>query len=256
MGVIDSQWWGLWWPWVVVWFLTASLWGSLLAYGLVHLRRRRLRSRRGKGTLRGMCFYLDEPKVKGLVDTGGILHADEEEIEDSTKVTRGIGVGGNVRVGSGQARRDQTSERVTRYLRENTPMKVIGLLMDRMREEDVVVRADLRTGRLVPDGALADRMRESHTGEAALTAVPPEHFVSVTGLFSGSPADGLGIVLRAPYGDGEPAAHVKISCESDWVRREIMVGRYYGKTFQARCLGQVLDWDAGELTLEPIAIFL
>jgi hypothetical protein len=256
VGVIDGRWWSLWWPWLVVWALTAVCWGVLLWYTLVRLGWVRSRRRRSRRTVLGMCFYLHEPKVKSLAETGGISDADEQDVVDTTNETRGFGLWAKLGVGDAGAHRDVTKERVTAYLKQNTPMKVIRLIMDRMREEDVIVHADLTTGLVVPNGGLSETLRESDADQVPLTAVMSE-FVSVTGRFTADRSSSGEIVLRARYGDGERPAHVKITCEAVWVREEFQGEDYFTGEFHARCLGKVRTWNrqAGELTLDPIAIF-
>ncbi|MFG2362592.1 hypothetical protein ACGFY3_13155 [Streptomyces mirabilis] len=258
MGVTDSQWWALWWEWVVVWLLTVVCCAVLLRYALVRLGRLRLRRRRGGGrTVLGMCFYLHEERVRDLILSGGFAVPVEQEVADRTHSTTGFGLLGKLGFGGGRFQRDVTRESVTTYVRQNTPITVIRLLMDTMRKEDVVVDADLTTGRLVLNRALAESLRDGpEPGKAPLSAVMSE-FVSVTGRFTAHRTDSGDVVLRARYGSGEPSAHVKITCAGSEGRGEFRNEDYYTGEFQARCLGKVRTWisGTGELTLDPIAIF-
>ncbi|MFI8187763.1 hypothetical protein ACIF8T_02965 [Streptomyces sp. NPDC085946] len=257
MGVIDSEWWALWWPWLVVWAATAACCAVLLRYGLIRAGRLR-RRRRGGRTVHGMCFFLHEQRVMDLYQQGGFSAALEQEVADRINVTSGVGLRARFGLGGGKANRDVTKERVTAYIQHSTPITVIRLLMDTMRKEDVVVHADLTTGSLEPNRALAEILRERGASDrVALTEVMSE-FVSVTGRFTARSADGGDIVLRAPYGDGRPRAHVKITCEAAGVREGFQNAEYADEEeFQARCLGKVRTWNRtrGELTLDPIAIF-
>jgi len=257
VGVIDSQWWSLWgWPWMVVWLLTAACFAVLLRYTVVRFGWLRRRRRRGGRTVLGMCIFLHEAWVKSIAGIGGITNADKVQVAERTNVSSGFGAFGKLSFGGGKAQWDETRERVGTYLQENTPMKVIRLIMDRMAEEDVVVHADLTTGRLVPNRALSDTLRDGDRERVPLTAVMSD-FVSVTGLFTAVRSDNRDIVLRAGYGGASPDAQVKISCEARWVREEFRVEDYEDGEFQARCLGKVRTWNpqTGELTLDPIAIF-
>ncbi|MFI8928088.1 hypothetical protein ACIG3E_10490 [Streptomyces sp. NPDC053474] len=259
MGVVDSAWWGLWWPWMTVWLLTAVCVGVLARHALVRLgwlRRGPRRAARGRRTFHGMCFYLHEQRVMDLYQTGGFSAALEQEVADRTNVTAGFSLWTRFRGSGGTAGRDVTKERFTSYVQQNTPITVIGLLMDTMRREDAVVHADLTTGHLVPNRALADSLRDSDDDRVALSAVMSE-FVSVTGRFTARGLPGGDVVLRARYGEGRPPAHVKITCAEDGIREEFHEEDYFSGEFQARCLGKVRTWnrDAGELTLDPVAIF-
>lgn len=255
MGVIDSQWWSLWWPWLAVWAVTAVCVAVLLRYALVRPGRRR--RPRGGRTVLGMCFYLHKQRVMDIYEAGRFTESLDQEVADRINVTSNFGLWGRLLFWQGKADRGVTKERVTTYLRESTPMNVIGVLMDTMRREDVVVHADLTTGRLVLNRSLADTLRDGpHDGHVPLSAVMTE-WVSVTGRFTARRTDSGDVELRARYGTGEPAAHVKITCAEAEGRGEFRDEAYYTGEFQARCLGKVRTWDrhTGELTLDPVAIF-
>ncbi|MCF3135183.1 hypothetical protein [Streptomyces olivochromogenes] len=252
MGAIDSEWWDVWGrQWAVLWLLTLAGWIWLLGYGVTVLLRWR-RTRRGgeRGRVRGVCFHLHENRVMDLFQSGGYAVALEQEVADRTNLTAGTG-------DKIPAKGGVTRERVTTYVRQNTPITVIRLLMDTMRKEDVVVDADLLTGRLVPNRALDARLRERGGDQVALSDVMSE-FVWVTARFTARRPNGGDIVLRAGYGDPEEPAHIKITCAVRDVREEFHDEEYSdGVEFQARCLGKVRSWNrqARELTLDPVAIF-
>ncbi|MFF8968301.1 hypothetical protein [Streptomyces sp. NPDC014995] len=261
MGVIDSQWWSLWWPWLVVWAVTAAALAVLARHALLRLGWLR-RRRRGVGrTVHGMCFFLHDTRVMDLYQYGGFSAALEAEVADRMNVDTGVGIFARLGFGgSGGARRQVTKERVTAYIQQSTPITVIRLLMDTMRKEDAVVHADLTTGVVTPNRALADSLRDQGgDGRVPLTAIGvASAFVSVTGRFTARRAENGDIVLRAQYGTGEPAAQVRITCEAAGVREGFQNAEYFTGEFQARCLGKVPTWnrERGELTLNPIAIFL
>ncbi|GGO44697.1 hypothetical protein [Streptomyces lasiicapitis] len=261
MGVVDGKWWDLWWPWMTVWLATAVCVGVLARYAVVRWalgRPGRGRAARRRRTFHGMCFYLHEQRVMDLYQTGGFSAALEQEVADRTNVTSGFGLWAKFTgAAGGKAHRDVTKERFTTYVQQNTPITVIGLLMDTMRREDAVVHADLTTGRLVPNRSLADALRDSDDDGVALSAVMSE-FVSVTGRFTARRVGGDEVVLRARYGSGDPPAHVRVTCAADGIREEFLhEDDYFSGEFQARCLGKVRTWnrEAGELTLDAVAIF-
>ncbi|MEU9665761.1 hypothetical protein ACIP6Q_11335 [Streptomyces bobili] len=259
MGVIDSQWWSLWWPWLVVWAVTAGALAVLARHALARLGLLR-RRRRGGRIVHGMAFFLHEQRVMDLYQQGGFSAALEAEVADRTNVNAGVGLFARLSGGMAGARREVARERVTAYLRQNTPITVIRLLMDTMRKEDVVVQADLTTGVVTPNRALADTLADRGGDRSVpLTAVGVgSAFVSVTGLFTARRAENGDIELRARYGTGEPAAQVRITCEAAGVREGFQNTEYFTGEFQARCLGKVPTWnrERGELTLNPIAVFL
>ncbi|MFF5184812.1 hypothetical protein ACFY30_13660 [Streptomyces sp. NPDC000345] len=260
MGVIDGQWWSLWWPWVAVWAVTAAACAVLARHALQRMGRLRRRRRDGGRTVQGMCFFLHKPRVMDLYEYGGFSAALEAEVAVRTNVNAGVGLFTRLFGGLFGAHRDATRERVTAYIQQSTPITVIRLLMDTMRKEDAVVHADLTTGVVTPNRALADRLAEQGgEGRVPLTAIGvATAFVSVTGLFTARRAENGDIVLRAQYGGGDPAAQVRITCEAAGVREGFQNAEYFTGEFQARCLGKVPTWnrERGELTLNPIAIFL
>ncbi|MEU9410053.1 hypothetical protein AB0E08_30795 [Streptomyces sp. NPDC048281] len=258
MAAVDREWWGVWgWPWALLWVLTVLGWAVLAGYGGTAFVRRR-RGRGGGRTVHGMCFYLHEQRVMDLFQSGGFAAALEQEVADRTNVTTGFGLKGRLGLGDGSATQDITRERVTKYVRQNTPITVIRLLMDTMRKEDVIVDADLLTDRIVPNRALGERLRERHAERVALSDVMPE-FVWVTGRFTARRLGDRTLVLRAGYGTApDETAHVRMACAVSGVREEFRDEEYPdGVEFQARCLGKVRSWNrqARELTLDPLAVF-
>lgn len=256
MGVIDSQWWSMRWPWMAVWLLTAVCVAVVAQYGVARLlaARRRRRVRDGR-MFSGLCIYLHEPRVEGVADILGIPKADVN-VSHETSVSTGFGLFGRVTVG-GRAERDTNTQTRREYWEPNTPMKTIRLIMDRLRERDMVVDADLATEQLFLTAALADQLRGTDAAGTPLTAVRGT-YVSVSGLFTVR-RDGEDVVLRARYGSGEPRPQVKITCEGAWVREEeFRVDSFSAEEeFPATCLGRVRTWNGttGELTLDPISIF-
>ncbi|AVH59011.1 MULTISPECIES: hypothetical protein [Streptomyces] len=243
---------------MAVWLLTATCFAVLVQYALARWGSLRRRRRGGAGRMvSGMCIYLNEARVESIAAILGIPKSDIVEISETSNVGGGVGVSGRFGAGSGEARRDASRETSTSYSEQNTPMKTIRLIMVKMRERDIVVDADLTSGHLLPNAALAETLRDAEGGqEAPLTAVRSD-YVSVSGLFTVRRADGGDVVLRARYGSSEPAAQVKITCEEAWGRPEFRVDRYSDGEFPATCLGLVRTWNGatGELTLDPVSIF-
>ncbi len=257
MGVIDSQWWSLWWPWMAVWAVTAACLGVLLQHAVAGWGLPRGRRRGDRPVISGMCIYVNETWVKDIADTHGIPNAGEMAVADKVATVRGLGMFARFGTGGGDVRHDATKERVVEYLEQNTPMKALSLIMEKLRARDWVVDADLATGRLDTNRALARTLRTAPDGaKAPLTAVRSD-FVLVTGLFTARRADGGGVVLQARYGPGETPARVRITCRENWVREEFRVEDYAEGEFPATCLGRVRVWNGatGELTLDPVSVF-
>ncbi|MFD6292564.1 hypothetical protein [Streptomyces sp. NPDC060205] len=260
MAVVDAQWWGVWWPWMTVWLVTAA---GLVALGAVlgrHMRERgrgRL-GRRGVGqrSAYSVCFYLDEKAVMDLYRIGNYSAALEQAVEHRTNVNTSVGLWGRLLPWTVKANRDVTQEKFSSYVAKSEPISVIGMLLDAFERADVIVHADLRTGAVTPNRALAEALGSGAGGGVALSDI--EEFVSLRGRFLVEPRSesgaAEGIVLRAPYGsDAERPAHVRVMCAAGGLRNE----RLNDGTFQARCLGKMTGWrpDTREVTLEAIAIF-
>lgn len=258
MGVIDSQWWSLRWPGMVLWLATAACCGVVLWYGAGRLVKAWRRRNKHGHAVSGRCFYLDEEEVKDVAD---LLHIPRSDVQVSheVNVSRGTGVTGTV--GGAGAKLEQSGGSSTKTERKdvNTPMKTISLIMDRLWEQDRVVDADLVKERIALTAALADELRDTAaTDGVALTDVRGGTYISVSGLFTVRRTDRDDFVLRARYGNDETAPCVKITCEQPWVRRRFPVDNYSeDEKFPATCLGLVRSWNdrTAELTLDPVAIF-
>ncbi|MBQ0849397.1 hypothetical protein J8N05_14405 [Streptomyces sp. BH-SS-21] len=261
MAVVDAQWWGVWWPWMTVWLVTAAGVVTVCAVLVRHVRERGRGSlgRRGVGqrSAYSVCFYLDEKAVMDLYRIGNYSAALEEAVEHRTNVNTSVGLWGRLLPWTVKANRDVTQEKFSSYVAKSEPISVIGMLLDAFERADVIVHADLRTGDVTPNRALAEALGGgADGGGVALSDI--EEFVSVRGRFLVEPQPESGaareIVLRAPYGDdAERPAHVRVTCAPGGLRNE----RLGSGTFQARCLGKMTGWreDTREVTLEAIAIF-
>ncbi|GGZ11123.1 hypothetical protein [Streptomyces poonensis] len=259
MGVIDSQWWGLWWPWLVVWALTAGCLAVVLRYVVARLGRlRRGRGGRARTMGYGMCFFLHRERVMNLYQFGGFSAALEQEVAEETNVTTKNTLSPKSFLGGVEAGREASRQRVTEYVQTSTPITVIRLLMDTMRKEDVIVDVDLASGLLIPNRALGENLRDRGDAHRApvSAAAAVSAFVLVNGRFSAQKLDNDDIVLCARYGRGEPPAQVRIPCEADGLL-EGQNPDYLNGEFQARCLARVHTWnrETGELTLNPVAVF-
>ncbi|MFE9681403.1 hypothetical protein ACFYXC_03235 [Streptomyces sp. NPDC002701] len=251
MAVVDAQWWGVWWPWMTVWLVTAA---GLVTLGAVLVRHVRERRRRAVGlrSAYSVCFYLDEKSVMDLYRLGNYSAALEQAVEHRTNVATSVGLWGRLLPWTVKANRDVSQERFSSYVQKSEPISVIGMLMDAFERADVIVHADLRSGDVVPNRALADALGPDG-GRSGVALSDIEEFVSVRGRFVVESETGEEVVLRAPYGDPARVAHVRVTCAAGGLRND----RLGAGSFQARCLGKMTGWreDTREVTLEPIAIF-
>lgn len=191
-----------------------------------------------------------------LYQVGGFSAALSQEIEQRDGHNRSAGLRARIF----GAETGVSREVFRRYVEQAAPITV----MDALERADVIVYADLRTRRVTDNPALRNRLA-AVPGRDALerTAVRLRDigdYVSISGRFRKAGATDSRTVFLAPYGDpddpdGEPdgEAHVKVVCATGGLRADVIPDG----SFQARCLGKVIDWEpAGrELAVDPIAIF-
>lgn len=117
----------------------------------------------------------------------------------------------------------------------------------------LLVRVRLRrdSGTVTPNRAL---LADAAADEVVLSEIG--EFVMITGRFEAQGSRGETLVMRAPYGDGEEAAHLRVVLRVEGLRtpdRLLPEGE-----FQAHCLGKVTSWRSGtrEVVLQyPVAVF-
>ncbi|WP_026425151.1 hypothetical protein [Actinokineospora inagensis] len=254
MAVDRALWWSVWWPWVLVWCVTAL--AIVVAVGSVgwawRVRRRYTPARQ----VPGITFYLHKKSVLDLYQAGGYGDAISREVEErvGTQRKRKLGVAWR----SANAAGEHSSERevVSRYFTEADPIAVIGVLLDALEAADGVVHVDLRDRTVVDNVAVARLRDRSGGGPAPVRLRGIDSYVSIRGVFRVADHLGSRTVLLAPFGDPddpEDGPQVRLECHHDGLRD----GDLPDGPFQARCLGKVQSWKAGrgELVVRPVAIF-
>ncbi|WP_327387907.1 hypothetical protein [Streptomyces sp. NBC_01207] len=261
MAVLSEEWWGVWWPWMLVWLLTAG--GVLTLVVLAVSWFTGVGRSAGQNLTYSICFYLHEKSVMDHYQMRGYAAALRREVEqrtsdskDGTIRTKVFGVGAD-------AGRRENREVVSRYLEVAEPISVIGLVMDVLEEKDVIVHVDLVNQTVLRNKALtkaltaAPEVRPARPGPANrdIRLRDIEDFVLIRGRFRKIGDTPEGTVFLAPYGDPEDPARgprVRVTCATEGLRNEVPRG-----PFSARCLGKVQDWNAEEAVLEvqAMAIF-
>ncbi|GAA0925018.1 MULTISPECIES: hypothetical protein [Streptomyces violaceusniger group] len=261
MAVDSGMWWSVWWPWMLVWLVTAVSLIAVVAWLAVrvHRYRKRLRSSAEKPT-EGICLYLHDRAIMNLYEMGRYEKALEREVQH--RITRtadgslrarlfGVGVSGG---------RNVSREEISMYIESAKPITAIGLIVDTLERTDAIVHGDLRTGTITRNHALEralDTIDRPGPGAAESVRLRDiEDFVSIRGRFRKAGQTPSRTVFLAPYGDPEDPAEgpqVRVVCTTDGLRNDDS----HEGTFPARCLGKVRDWNpgTGELTIEAIAIF-
>ncbi|MFE4170545.1 hypothetical protein ACFRR7_00610 [Streptomyces sp. NPDC056909] len=264
----SEAWWDIWWPWMLVWLLTAACLVALLALTLFRLLRdRRPGSRR---IIPGICFYLHDRTVMDHYQMRGYAAALRREVEQRTSDSKDGSVHAKVfGLSAGGGKRDN-SEIVSKYLEVAEPISVIGIIMDVLEEKDVIVHVDLVNRTVRRNGALVNALatlpgagarpgagtRPGTGGSRETVRLRDiEDFVLIRGRFRKIAESPETTVFLAPYGDPDDPAegpHVRVTCATEGLRAEVGQG-----TFSARCLGKVQDWNATDAVLEvqAMAIF-
>ncbi|MFI2369463.1 hypothetical protein [Streptomyces sp. NPDC018833] len=256
MGVFTEAWWGVWWPWMLLWLLTAAGAGALLVLAAHRLVRGR---RGGRDLTYSICFYLHDRSVMDHYQMRGYAAALRKEVEQRTSDSKDGSVRAKVFGLSAGGGRKDNSEIVSKYLEVAEPISVIGVVMNVLEKKDVIVHVDL-VGETVRRNAALARALAGHPRSAASAAQTVrlrdiEDFVLIRGRFRKIGESPESTVFLAPYGDpDDPSAgpRVRVTCATEGLRNEVPRG-----TFSARCLGKVQDWNAGDSVLEvqAMAIF-
>lgn len=261
MAVLSEEWWGVWWPWMLLWLLTAGCALTLVVFAVSWFTG--VGRSAGQNLTYSICFYLHEKSVMDHYQMRGYAAALRREVEqrtsdskDGTIRTKVFGVGAD-------AGRRENREVVSRYLEVAEPISVIGLVMDVLEEKDVIVHVDLVNQTVLRNKALAKALaaapeaRPARPGPADrdIRLRDIEDFVLIRGRFRKIGDTPEGTVFLAPYGDPEDPARgprVRVTCATEGLRNEVPRG-----PFSARCLGKVQDWNAEEAVLEvqAMAIF-
>lgn len=245
---------------ILWWLLTAA--GLLGAAASVVGYRRTERRHQDQPTaaLRrnpGICLYLNEKAVMNLYWQGD-YEALTREIEEKTTTNTQGHVEARLPGAGAKVGRDKAEERVSRYIKEEGPITVIGRILDDVEKADNLVHVNLFTGSLEPSGGLDRALWSTHGKRAArvrttrLGELNPFMFVSVTGRFRITDKTEDTTTISAPHGDG--GARVSAVCETPPAQGDELPD----DEFAARCLGRVQKWDpaTGRLVIKPVlAVF-
>ncbi|MEU9479185.1 hypothetical protein [Streptomyces sp. NPDC048191] len=250
MAVLDGTWWSAWWG-AMTWWLAAF--AGLLVLGAVFVRRALVRIRKAPEDPHYLPLYLDNDAVMDVFEMGNHRSALRKEVEERN--VRNTGCLAAIPVLSLMFRLtgDRTTEIVAKYVEDSQPIQVIGLLLSVLQRGDGLAQVRLRqdSATVRPNRAL---IGAGVTHDVVLSEVG--EFVMITGRFEAQDAQGETLVMRAPYGDGEQSAHLRVVLRPAGLRppgRQLPEGQ-----FQAHCLGKVTTWrpDTREVVLQyPVAVF-
>ncbi|MEV7009419.1 hypothetical protein [Streptosporangium sp. NPDC051022] len=258
MGVVDSFWWSVWWPWMLVWGVTLAGFLGAAGHLIVAYRRERRRYSTGGHGVVGVCIYLHEQSVMDLYQISSFGAALRQDVE--RKVTNsGDWSLSTVLPGSkAKGGRGVSDEFYRSYIEEASPITVIRTIMDVLEKHDRIVYADLQSGHITPNLAVTKALARTEDGEhsRAVRLSDLDDFLWVKGRFQKIDETPEGTVFLVSYGKTEPGQsgpHVRITCVTDDLRGKSS----FDRSFHARCLGKVDGWNPETLSLgiQPIAIF-
>ncbi|MEV4432728.1 hypothetical protein [Streptomyces sp. NPDC049585] len=249
----DRPWWGIWWPWMLLWLVTAV---SAVALVILTIAARR-RGRRPSERLvtDRTCLYLDNRTIMDQAQMNRYAVALRKEVEQRTMRSWAAKLAVQILPFlSPDSGVEASNEVVTKYIEKAEAISAIGVIVDGLERSNAIVHADLRRGTVRRNAALA----KAYAGRFPEGPVPlsctEKLFVLLTGDFrkdDAAPAENR-TVLLADYGRPPHTARVRVSCNSRGLRGELDSDR-----FSALCLGKVQNWKAEEGVLEvrPLAIF-
>jgi hypothetical protein len=260
MGVVDAAWWGVWWPWMLLWTCTVA--AAVVAAGIVitHWRRhRKATAARGHGS----AFYLNSDRIMDLYRQLGRNHGvtGQQDVEVTISKDQEAKIMARIVQSEAGGSHGMRREEHRRYTEEPLqPITVIGAVIDVLDAAGDIVNVELdepvgtarrAIGKISPGKNVVRR------NTVRLSDVPNLSLVSVYGKFRLASSNDSAPTFLAPYGGSTghaENAYVQVKCPVQGLRdpNAVPTGR-----FRARCIGHVQDWNPqqGRLVLDPIAIF-
>ncbi|MGH3933279.1 MAG: hypothetical protein ACRDTF_25260 [Pseudonocardiaceae bacterium] len=251
-AVFDAAWWGVWWPWLLVWGITT---GSLVATVVIVVGHWRIHRADADAHHPGICFYLHNESVMDLYHQkhGAALRQEVQQRITTSRSFEGSAALSLLKASGGQG---VNHEVFRSYIEEEQPITVIGTIIDVLHQAGDIVDIDLLKKEVTGNRALDKALGAD--GDKRPTAVRLrglKTFVSIFGEFRATDHGTSEVTtFEAPYGDPGDGPQVYLTCVASGLRGAAVPAG----TFQARCLGCVEGWDPGtrRLNVRPIAIFL
>ena len=255
VAVSDPSWWGVWWPWLLVWGITVVSLVAAVAIAVTHWRRHRVLTATRRP---GISFYLDDESVMDLYRQHGGKYkaALRQEVQERSSSTSEGEVSAELAPVRARARRGVNNEIFRSYIENAEPITVIGIIIDVLEQAGDIVHVDLHKQAVTSNRALAKALdTDDDKQPTAVRLRGLETFVSIRGLFRATDHTPAVTTFEAPYGeppDPVDGPRVHLICTASGLRYSVPTS-----TFSARCLGRVEDWDprTRKLIVHPIAIF-
>jgi len=255
VAVFDTDWWGVWWPWLLVWTATVVLLVAAVVIVIMHRRRDVGAAPRRHD----MSFYLDENSVMDLYrQYGGKYKAAlRHEVQERISSSREAELTADLAPLRAGGKRGVNSEVFRTYIEKAEPITVVTIIVDVLEHAGDIVHVNLPK-REVTAGHALDKALDADLERpvAGVRLRDLEAFVSIQGRFRATHRNAVTTTFDAPYGDPDDPTdgpQVRLVCGAGGLRgAEVPAG-----PFRARCLGRVEDWnpDSSRLIVHPIAIF-
>ncbi|MFJ4672571.1 MULTISPECIES: hypothetical protein [Kitasatospora] len=256
MTILDEHSWGVHRLELTAWLVAFGCLVALLAIAGRELRRNRPPA--GVDVTTKACVHLDDKAVMDIYRMGRYTAALTQEVEQ--RITRNLHFGGELpgtTVGIGT---EAAEERISRYVRSDAPIDVIGVIIKALDDRDGIIHANLLTGTVRKNRALArslDAVEESGPRPPGVRLSQAEAYVLLRGKFQaveaapGATEGDLVFMARyAPPGDLSRTGRVRVTC----TRPGLSDSEAGAQTRAGYCLGTVHGWDAAEAVLEVHAI--
>ncbi|MGH3697389.1 MAG: hypothetical protein ACRDRX_25970, partial [Pseudonocardiaceae bacterium] len=242
MAVADPSWWGVWWPWLLAWGITAVSLVAAVTIAVTQWRRHRAPADTRRP---GISFYLDDESVMDLYRQHGGKYkaALRQEVQERSTSTSEGEVSADLAPVQARAKRGVNSEVFRSYIENAEPITVIGIIIDVLDQAGDIVHVDLRKQAVTSNRALTKAFdTDDHKLPAAVRLRGLEAFVSIRGLFHATDRTPAVTTFEAPYGEPpDPTApadgpQIHLTC-----------------TASGRC-GRVLSPHAGGTGHRPTAV--
>lgn len=254
-AVFDPSWWDAWWPWLLVWGITAVSLTAAVAIAVTHWRRHPAPTTTHPP---GISFYLNDESVMDLYRQHGGKYkaALRHEVQERSSSTSEGEVSAELVPVRASAKRGVNNEIFRSYVENAEPITVIGIIIDVLEQAGDIVHVDLRKQVVTANHALAKALDTEDGKQPTVVRLRGlETFVSIRGQFHATNRTPAVTTFEAPYGEPTDPAdgpQVHLTCPTSGLRPSVPTG-----TFSARCLGRVETWDpeTRRLIVHPIAIF-
>ncbi|MFG1603163.1 hypothetical protein [Actinoplanes sp. NPDC049265] len=249
---VDELWWSVFWPYAIVWTVTAVAFAGAVGV-LVTLFLRRRRRGRTRHPTPGISVYLNRKRVMELYLRDSYQPAMSREFTKQISATTNANVAAELygfQLGAGREVNEQVAEK---FVQNAEPIAVIRVVMDVLEENGDILYIDLMDGAVEPDRSLAQRLTRNDRELPFDRLRRHGSFVSVWGSFREYARTGTAISFTASPPGGDQAVRVVFTCPLD----EVSPDDVADGPFMARCLGRVQAWNEPDHTLliRPVAVF-